>query len=310
MRGCQSLTSETPQGRLRFVATNEPDYFAKQVQSAHRFYLRLSPAQGRRARIGSGGLEICSPDYDVARPNFPFLTLELVIKGAGTLTLNSQSHPLTPGTAYLYGGPHPHRICADGSKGMSKYFVTTNGSEVLEWLSEADLLFPSIFQVRGLAELTHLFDLLTQTGRGDRSDRERLCTATFQHLLMRMGELSVRTDRDQMTALATYRRCRAALEEGYLRFQTVQELAAACHIAPEYLCRLFKRFRRQTPFQYLQGLKMNRAVELLHDGKHSVKEVAEQIGFSDPYHFSRAFKRHYGIPPVRLLSRPDHNDAG
>ena len=37
--------------------------------------------------------------------------------------------------------------------------------------------------------------------------------------------------------------------------------------------------------------------ELLGNQSMLVKEVAEAVGFADPYHFSRVFKRVYGIPP-------------
>jgi AraC-like DNA-binding protein len=34
-----------------------------------------------------------------------------------------------------------------------------------------------------------------------------------------------------------------------------------------------------------------------------VKEAAQRVGFSDPYHFSRCFRSVHGIPPSRLLHR-------
>jgi AraC-like DNA-binding protein len=43
-------------------------------------------------------------------------------------------------------------------------------------------------------------------------------------------------------------------------------------------------------------LKMNRATELLVDGGLLVKEVAEKLEFVDAFHFSRVFKRFYGLP--------------
>lgn len=286
----------------------EPDYFATQVISAQRFHLRLSPGREQRGSVVSGGCEICAPDYDLRRAGFQFLTLELVIQGAGAITLGNQEYPLTPGTAFIYGGEVPHRINVHPVKGLTKHFIATTGREVSEWISEAGLRNPSVFQVRGLPELTRIFESITAVGRGDRASRQRLCLASVQHLIMRLGDLMTQSEGDRLLALSTYRRCRVMIEEGCLRFQSVQEIAAACHVAPEYLCRLFKRFRRQSPFQYLQSLKMNRAVELLHEGKQTVRQVAEEVGFSDPYHFSRAFKRIYGLPPSRLL--PNRTESG
>jgi AraC-like DNA-binding protein len=45
---------------------------------------------------------------------------------------------------------------------------------------------------------------------------------------------------------------------------------------------------------------MNQAVELLRNGHYSVKQTAQELGFSDPYNFSRAFKRVLGIAPGKM----------
>lgn len=282
---------------MKKTPQSEPIYFATEVSSARRFYLELKPAPGRKTRVVSGGLEVCTDQYDVQRSKFPFLIFELIVGGAGSLTLEKQYYPLNPGTVFVYGGNVTHRIQASPSKALTKYFFAVTEGEVEDWMREAGIRMPSVFQVRNLAELTNLCEVMTNLGRGDSHDRQRLCLATFQYFLLRAGALCIESEGEGGTAQATYRRCRKLIEESFSRLSTVQEIAEACHVAPEYLCRLFRRFRRQTPYQYLQSLKMNRAVELLHSGSYNVKEVATELGFSDTFHFSRSFKRIYGIPP-------------
>jgi two-component system response regulator YesN len=46
---------------------------------------------------------------------------------------------------------------------------------------------------------------------------------------------------------------------------------------------------------------MNRATELLVDSGMLVKEVAAKLEFGDAFHFSRVFKRFYGLPPGRFV---------
>jgi AraC-like DNA-binding protein len=48
-------------------------------------------------------------------------------------------------------------------------------------------------------------------------------------------------------------------------------------------------------------LKMNRATELLVDEGMLVKEVAAKLEFADAFHFSRSFKRHYGLSPGHFV---------
>ena len=83
-------------------------------------------------------------------------------------------------------------------------------------------------------------------------------------------------------------------------------LAAACRLDAAYLCRLFRRFDHQSPYQFLMRLRMARAAELLQDANRLVKQVAHELRFSDPYHFSRAFKRVYGVPPEQIARLGRH----
>jgi AraC-like DNA-binding protein len=79
--------------------------------------------------------------------------------------------------------------------------------------------------------------------------------------------------------------------------RTLGEIAAECHINNAYLCRLFRRYSDQTPGHFLLRLKMNHAAELLQQPGALVKTVAEEVGFADPFHFSRAFASVFGLPP-------------
>jgi len=98
-------------------------------------------------------------------------------------------------------------------------------------------------------------------------------------------------------AWQTYMRCRQHIERNYLEIATVNDAARKCFIDQAYLSRLFKRFAEESPLQLLTRLKMGRAAELLSNRDLLIKQVAEEVGFADPYHFSRVFKRVYGILP-------------
>ncbi len=71
-------------------------------------------------------------------------------------------------------------------------------------------------------------------------------------------------------------------------------------------CYLKKGFRSQTGMsigQYIRKLRMARALELLETGQHTISEIAVAVGYTNPSHFSAAFKKFYGKTPSRYLSR-------
>lgn len=63
-----------------------------------------------------------------------------------------------------------------------------------------------------------------------------------------------------------------------------------------YLRQLFQRRYRQTPRQYLEGLRMRQAQLALYE-QRPVGETAQRVGYSDAFQFSRAYRRYFGYPP-------------
>lgn len=68
--------------------------------------------------------------------------------------------------------------------------------------------------------------------------------------------------------------------------------------SPSTLTRLFKKLTGQSFKQYQTGFRLQRAAELLEMmPNHPVCEIAQRVGFDDPFYFSRLFRRHMGRAP-------------
>ena len=289
------------QSRTAPATTRQPEYFSSQVAEARRFYLELNPAVTKHLTVISGGRERCRPDYDLSRPGFPFPTIEFVAYGTGELTLRNRSWKLQPGSVFFYGRGVPHRIRCTAGQSMIKYFVVFNGSEGDRLLNECHILPGHATWISHPEQVQLVFDDLIRHGLSDSANRARMCRVALHYLIMKIDDLALPPGEMTTPALATYRRCRDFIETHFLRVRTLQEIADACHVDAAYLCRVFQRFGRESPFHYLQHLRMNRAADLLQNHKRRVKEVALELNFTDPYNFSRAFKRVFGVPPEHLI---------
>ena len=60
-------------------------------------------------------------------------------------------------------------------------------------------------------------------------------------------------------------------------------------------------------FQYTQNLRLEKALQLLHTGDYSIREVADAVGYSYSKNFTTAFKRRYGVSPK--VARKSFNRA-
>jgi len=79
-----------------------------------------------------------------------------------------------------------------------------------------------------------------------------------------------------------------------------QELADSLAMSYDNFRRRFKAQVGQSPNQYFLSVKMDRAKELLLYTDLDVKDIAVELGFADPYYFSRVFKERTGTPPVHF----------
>ena len=77
----------------------------------------------------------------------------------------------------------------------------------------------------------------------------------------------------------------------------VTELADVATVTKTYFIRIFKQEFAQTPVQYINRKKVERAQLLLFTSDCSVKEVAYKLGFSDHSYFIRLFRKIAGITP-------------
>ena len=57
----------------------------------------------------------------------------------------------------------------------------------------------------------------------------------------------------------------------------------------------------ENPSVFFKTYKLNRAVELLKEGKYTISEIADMTGFNTLSHFSKSFKQQFGIPPSEYL---------
>ncbi|MBR2466903.1 MAG: helix-turn-helix transcriptional regulator [Clostridia bacterium] len=80
----------------------------------------------------------------------------------------------------------------------------------------------------------------------------------------------------------------------------VKAVCGVGFVSPSSLQRLFLKHFGMSPKQYVIKLRMNKALELLIEGKLTVREISRSCGFEDEKYFSRAFKKKYGYPPSRL----------
>ncbi len=279
----------------------KPAFVSRQVSEARLFFLNLKPPPGREMTVVCGGREHCRRDYRIERRDFPYYCLEFVSSGEGVLELGGRPPvAIGAGALFSYGPGIPHRIVAVPENPPVKYFVDVAGQECADRLTSLGLAPGTPRQATMPQLILRVFDDLIRHGQDPSPGRELGCRAVFEHLLAEAARNTTSHKLVQSQAWNHYQRCLDTMREQFLSLASLSETAEACYTEKTYLCRLFKRFSESSPYEFLMQLKMEYAAEQLRQSGALVREVAAELGFANPYHFSRVFKRIHGLAPVHF----------
>lgn len=88
-----------------------------------------------------------------------------------------------------------------------------------------------------------------------------------------------------------------AVAPGLKQSVSVHEIAKMLNVSESTLTKHFKRETGMSIGDYREHLIMNKARQLLADGKLSIREIAEELGFADQFYFCKYFKHHQELTP-------------
>ena len=87
----------------------------------------------------------------------------------------------------------------------------------------------------------------------------------------------------------------AYMEAHYAEKLTLQEVADACYVSQWHLSKLLNRFTEQSFYDILNSQRVEAAKKLLADPSLRIGDIGEMVGYADPAHFARIFKKTTGM---------------
>lgn len=148
-----------------------------------------------------------------------------------------------------------------------------SGGMTYRFLRRSDYL-PSVTECRGFDELEEWF-------LGKISEAARNVTVKKEEKLGSLVE-----------------EAKLFIMENYSKDISLDEVSGKVDVSPYYFTRLFKEETGETFLEYLTGLRMDKAKELMKDQSISVKDICTRVGYADPNYFSRIFKKAVGMTPT------------
>ena len=87
----------------------------------------------------------------------------------------------------------------------------------------------------------------------------------------------------------------AYMEEHRAEKLTLQDVADACYVSQWHLSKLLNRYTDKSFYDILHSLRIEAAKELLKDPSLRIGDIGEMIGYADPAHFARVFRKLEGM---------------
>lgn len=113
------------------------------------------------------------------------------------------------------------------------------------------------------------------------------------HCLQYYGEQHPMVHKEQQSQI--YRNFKRALEKNFLAVHKVKDYAALLSITEKHLNEVCKKFSAKTASEMIFERLILEAKRLLQHSDLTIKEIAFQLNFTDPSHFSKFFKTHTGM---------------
>ena len=251
--------------------------------------------------VACAGCEDCAPDYRMVRRNFRYHALEFIDNGQWRLHIGERTVVVGPGSVFVYGPASGYRLEALGGSPLRKYFVDFSGPQAEQLMRRHEIPGDRPVSVHQPARMREVFDQLIDCADLPPETARPLGVHLAELLLMRVWADSRVVSPAREQAHDSYQRARRMIREHHATLGSVEEVARACGLSPAYLSRLFRRYGGEGPLQFLTRLRMQHAADLLLRHSTNVQEAAAALGFSDPFHFSRVFKRVHGLSPKAFL---------
>jgi AraC-like DNA-binding protein len=215
------------------------------------------------------------------------------VQGSGFCQIAGARHEVRTGDLMVVPAGQRHAYGTSSERPWTIHWFHAMGANVARLLEHLGVSAASpVVHLGRSPELEALFTEVREALEDDYSEHQLLYAAqALAHLLGVMIRLRWEQPRDEPSAA---HRVRATLE--YLKrhlgdAHDVGALATLAHLSPSHYSELVHAATGYPPKEYLTRLRMHRAAQLLDTSELPIKAIARQVGFHDPLHFSRVFRR-------------------
>jgi len=223
---------------------------------------------------------------------------QLVILHTGSLELQWDDRPysLRPGQAILLHPAHREHFHFAPDQSTRHAWCSLQPAALPRSLKRALPISPEVRD--WTPHLQNLFDIALRATRTPWNDSPLVEQSLLHIVLHLFAEFASESGRQSASpADERLERMRRLIVEKHDLKLDLSDLARAAGLSKQHLLKLCRERNLPSPIHQLYLLRLQIAADRLAQTGLSIKEISEQCGFENPFHFSRKFREVYGLPP-------------
>lgn len=227
-----------------------------------------------------------------------YYNLWIALRGSGTMRVDGLEFPITPGTAFVLAPGQSVDAGHDPADPIHNLAVHFHALD-----SRGRSVAPREFPLAGVKISDSI--LVESTGRalarlygGNGKDTAPCADAWAYALVLQIIRDTHEPRRDPMDECIL--RIAERIRAHPARPASIHALAAEAGLSRVQFTRRFYRVTGMPPNRFVIHRRIERAVHLIEHSPLKLADIAETLGYSDLYFFSRQFKAVKGFPPSRL----------
>lgn len=257
-------------------------------------------------RINAAGKVICAPDWEWdTAPGLPDYDLITILGGTGSYQVESMTFEARPGTCMLFRKGQRVIGKMDPSDPMTVIYIH------FDYLNDANRMIipttqslPNVFRI--LDQPQFFYGLLDHILDAGACPEESLVRDAWMKVVLL--ELLRQDSQPQWSGFQgeqakAFKSLSARISQNPGFHWRIAGLAREFHCTPDHFGRLFVKYIGITPGEFIIRSRINAAIALLHSSSHSIARIAELLGYSDIFAFSRQFRQKTGVRPSACRKR-------
>lgn len=252
-----------------------------------------------------GEIEINAGKIWSSEKGIDFNLLVYCIRGEGILQFSNEQLPVSR-EQFFVAFPNNSFKYFSNLQTDSRFLVAGfAGKNAKQFCSESLVvrnLVPSVNNMVANREM--LFDeIFNNLNKGFHDQNFEYVNLCFGHLLGTFIFANRTSDDLADEANPVVRRSLYFMDRNLTKKLTLDEIASEVGYSATYFSTLFKKETNYSPLSYFSHLKILKACELLDYTTQKIKVISFQLGYSDPYYFTKDFKKKMGMSPRQYRNR-------